>query len=201
MKRSWSVVLILLSSMGIIAATKSLPREVRDLIERALRGERQAIARYDAFALKADAEGFRGAAALFRAQAQAERTHAQRFTSLLHENEVPIPAEEPFVPNVGSTRENLNATVASERGESDTDYHTAVELCDEKGRRDIAEVFDETRDSEVEHSNLCATALRDLESLKNAKVFYVCAKCGYTTDVSLPFCPACQNKRALAAVK
>jgi rubrerythrin len=37
--------------------------------------------------------------------------------------------------------------------------------------------------------------------MKEAKTFYVCDKCGYTTDVKLPFCPACQHKKALAAVE
>jgi rubrerythrin len=53
----------------------------------------------------------------------------------------------------------------------------------------------------VEHANLCSAASRDLDSMKEAKTFYVCGKCGYTTDVKLPFCPACQHKVAPAAVK
>lgn len=47
--------------------------------------------------------------------------------------------------------------------------------------------------------NLCHAASRDYDSMKSAKTYYVCGKCGYTTDISLPFCPACQRKEALKA--
>jgi len=194
MKRALFVILLL-------AVTTPLPREVRDVLQRSLIRERETVARYELFARKADEEGFRGAAALFRAQAQAERTHAQRFATLLREYDVPIPAEQELTPEAGSTRENLATAAAAERAERDGDYRDAVEACKLHGRDDIAKVFDQTRDTEVEHANLCNAAARNLDSMKEPKTFYVCGKCGYTTDVNLPFCPACQHKAAPKAVE
>lgn len=200
MKRALPILAVLSIALGAIAAT-ALPREVRDALQNALTNEREAVARYELFARKADEEGYRGAASLFRAQAQAERTHAERFAALLRANEIPLPPEQTFTPNVGTTGENLRAAAAAERAERDGSYHDAIEACNSHGVPDIAKVFDQTRDSEVEHANLCNTAVRDLESMKSAKTFYVCGKCGYTTDVRLPFCPACQHKKAPEAVE
>ena len=42
----------------------------------AFQGESNAAAKYTAFAIKADADGWRGAASLFRAAARAEQIHA-----------------------------------------------------------------------------------------------------------------------------
>ena len=200
MKRALLTLAVLSIALGAIAAT-TLPREVRNVLQNALANEREAVARYELFARKADEEGYRGAAALFRAQAQAERTHAERFAALLRANDIPLPPEQTFTPSVGTTGDNLRAAAAAERAERDGVYRVAIETCKLYGAADVAKVFDQTRDSEVEHANLCNGAAHDLESMKNAKTFYVCSKCGYTTDLKLPFCPVCQHKDAPAAVE
>lgn len=195
MKRALFVVAGLSIALGAIAAT-ALPREVRIVLENALTNEREAVARYELYARKADEEGYAGAAALFRAQARAEQTHAERFLALLRDNGTPLPPEQTFTPTAGNTGENLRAAAIAERTERDVAYREAIETCRKHGATEIANLIDQTRDSEVEHSNLCTAAARDLESMKSAKTFYVCGKCGYTTDVNLPFCPACQIRQA-----
>ena len=200
MKRALILMAMFSIAFGTIAATTSLARELRDLLQRSLIRERQTVSRYEQFAQKADEEGYAGAAALFRAQAKAESTHAQRFASLLREYGLAVPAEEPFKADVGSTRENLAAAAAAERAERDGDYREAVDTCNLHGHAELALIFDQTRDTEVEHSNLCTAAARDLESMRASKTYYVCGKCGYTTDVKLPFCPACQHEVPPAAV-
>ena len=201
MKRVLLVLLALSITVGTVAATKRLPAPVRDVVERALANEREAAARYDAYAAKADQDGYPGAAALFRAQARAERTHAERFLSLLRSDGGTIPPETAIAPSTGATDDNLRAAAFAERGERDGIYREAIDVCKLHEAADVAKIFDETRDTEVEHANLCNAAARDLQSMKNAKTFYVCGKCGYTTDVKLPYCPACQYKKAPEAVE
>ena len=195
MKRVPFILAMLSIAVAAFAAT-ALPREVRSAVQNALTNEREAVARYELFARKADQEGYAGAAALFRAQAQAERTHAGRFAALLRSNGIPLPPEQAFTPDAGTTGDNLRAAADAERAERDGTYLEAIETCNLHGATDVAKVFDQTRDSEIEHANLCNAAARDLDSMKNAKTFYVCGKCGYTTDVKLSFCPACQHKQA-----
>jgi len=201
MKRTLFVIALSSMALATIAATKSLPYEVRQVLQRALVNEREAAARYDLFATKAQEEGYRGAAALFRAQAQAERTHGERFAAVLRAHDIALPPEETFSPPVGTTGDNLRTAASAERAERDGSYREAIETCNLHSATEIAKLFDQTRDSEVEHANLCTAASRDLESMREAKTFYVCAKCGYTTDVKLPFCPACQHKSAPKAVE
>ena len=201
MKRTLIVVVLSAIAVGTIAAMNPLPREVREVLQRALANEREAVARYEVFARKSEEEGYLGAAALFRAQARAERTHEERFAALLQAHGVTLPDEGTHTPVVGSTAENLRTAASAEKSERDGSYREAVETCNLLGAAEIAKVFDQTRDSEVEHANLCTTAARNLDSMKDAKTFYVCGKCGYTTDVKLPYCPACSHKVAPSAVE
>ena len=200
MKRAF-IVMFMLVAAAALAAGDALAPAVRDAIEDAIASEREAIARYEAYAAKAAEEGYAGAAALFRAQAQAERTHEARFVSLLEQSGVPVPPAAPQTPKVWSTGDNFRAAITAETAERDGTYRKAVETCREHGAEEVAKIFDQTRDSEVEHVNLCNAASRDLDSMKNAKTYYVCGKCGYTTDIGLPFCPACQRKEALKGIQ
>lgn len=192
---------LMLSAVAAFAANEALPGVVRDAVETAIRHEQEAVARYQAFAAKADEEGYPAAAALFRAQAASEATHQKRFAKALLDNGVAPSVGEPPSPRVASTQENLRAAVSAETIERDATYRDAIQACRRHGAADIAKVFDQTRDSEVEHVNLCNAAARDLQSLKNAKSFYVCDGCGYTTDIKLGFCPACQMKHPLKAIQ
>lgn len=200
MKRALVILAVLSVALAAIAATP-LPRDVREVLERALVGEREAVAKYELFAKKAQEEGYLGAATLFRAQARAEGTHAERFASLLRQHDIELPPVASEAPTAGTTAENLRAAALTERAERDGSYREAIDICNRSGAADIAKVFDQTRDSEVEHANLCNNAARDLEQMKEPKTFYVCAQCGYTTDVKLPFCPACGRKHPPAAVE
>ncbi|HUP44795.1 MAG TPA: ferritin family protein [Thermoanaerobaculia bacterium] len=176
-------------------AAEPLRNEIRLIVEKALAGEREAIARYDAFAVKADEEGYDGAATLFRAQAQAERVHAARFEKILRDRGHEVPAAAAQRPAVGDTGGNLRAAASAEAAERDGIYRDAVETCRTHGAADLAKLFDQTRDSEVEHGNLCMAAARNLEAMKARRAYYVCGACGYTTDVKLPLCPACRLRQ------
>src|SRR3569833_2338711 len=90
----------------------------------AFEGESNAHSKYLLFAAKADAEGWHGAASLFRAAARAEEIHASNHARVLKqlgaEAKCQIhPAE------VKSTLENLKAALAGERCEIDTMYPAA----------------------------------------------------------------------------
>lgn len=192
--------LLILGAVTAYAAKDALPNIVRDAVETAIRHEHEAVVRYQAFAAKADEEGYPGAAALFRAQAASEATHQKRFTKALEASGVTVSSGEVATPKVWSTADNLRAAAASETIERDVTYREAIRACRTHGAEDIAKVFDQTRDSEVEHVNLCNAAARDLQSLKSGKTYYVCDGCGYTTDIKLGFCPACQMKQPLKAI-
>src|SRR5579863_7767949 len=73
--------LMLLYGLGLasplaFSASGSLSATMMNDLQAAFSGESNAHARYLSFAQKADAEGYHGAASLFRAAARAEEIHA-----------------------------------------------------------------------------------------------------------------------------
>lgn len=186
MKRTWFVLMALLL-LG------SVPFKVRNLLDRAVNNEREASARYTAYAAKATEEGYPGAANLFTAAARAEAVHADRFADALKQRGLPVPEALPYTPNVGTTAENLRTAALSETSERDGFYAAAVEEAHAAGDDGLAKIFDQTRDVEIEHMNLIVDASRHLDQMKTPKTYYVCSKCGYTTDVKLGFCALCRE--------
>jgi rubrerythrin len=181
------------------SAQAPLPRDIRDVVERAIIGEREAIARYEAFAARAEADGYLGIASLFRAQARAESVHLSRFSQILESRGLPVPDKRPAPPTAGETGDNLRASVSAEHGERDGIYADALNVCRANHNQDIATIFDQTRDVEVEHANLCQNAVRQLTSYKEGRTFYVCTECGYTTDVRLGgLCALCRGRKVEA---
>ncbi len=201
MKRVIFGVVLLLIALPATAADKPIAPDVRAVMERALANERDAVIRYTAFAARAAEEGYLGAAALFTAQARAEKIHAQRFAAALKERSVPVPPEgSTYKPAVGSTAANLRDAAVAENGERDGIYRDAIETARRHNDPEIAKMFDQTRDVEVEHANLCAAAARNLDSMKEQRTYYVCDRCGYTTDIALGRCPDCAHNDTLDPV-
>lgn len=196
MKRVGFVFLCIAALAGVAAAAdKGLATDVRATLEKSVNNEREAAAKYQAFAVKADAEGYPGAAALFRAQAKAETVHAKRFAQALKSAGAAVPHPTAAAPEVGTTEENLRAAASAESAERDGFYREAVSTCRANKDEGTAKLFDETRDAEVEHANLDLAASRNLSQSKEAKSYYVCGHCGYVTDVRLPMCPSCRDRK------
>lgn len=187
MKRSWLVLPLLL----LVAAT---PYRVQNALQRSLQNERDAAAKYEACAVKATEEGYPGAAALFRAAARAEGVHAERIAEAMQARGIAVPDAVPHPGAIGSTADNLRAAAMAETQERDTTYKEALAAAQEARDEELVTLFDHTRDTEVEHANLFNTAMRQLEQYRQPKHFFVCDKCGYTTDVDLPLCALCRTK-------
>lgn len=164
----------------------------------AYEGESNARAKYVLFAAKADAEGWHGAASLFRAAARAEEIHASNHARVLRqlgaEAKCQIhPAE------VKSTVENLKAALAGEQYEIDTMYPAFIA---EAATTDIpiaTRSFNWAMEAEKTHARLYAEAIKLVENgtkdswAATARDFYVCAACGYTTMTreEQDRCPVC----------
>lgn len=168
------------------------PFKLRNALDRAVTNEREAVIRYEAYAQKAMEEGYPGAAALFHAAARAESVHATRFAQAMTERGLPVPEPPSIAPLVGSTADNLRAAAAAEVTERDRTYREAIDAASEASDAALVKIFDQTRDTEVEHANLLQAASRNLEKMKETKTFFVCDECGYTTDIELPMCVLCR---------
>jgi rubrerythrin len=153
-------------------------------LQAAFAGESQANRKYLAFAKKADEEGYKGVAKLFRAAAAAETIHAHNHLNVLK--------------GVKGTLENLKEAYAGEHHEFSEMYPTFLKKSKEEKVGAATQSFHWANEVEKVHGNLYNEAIAALESEKAfpENDFYVCEKCGYTIAESAPDkCPVCGAKK------
>ena len=150
-------------------------------LQEAFAGESQANRKYLAFAKKAEAEGFKQVARLFRAAAEAETVHAHNHLRELG--------------GIKSTRENLAEAIHGESYEFQKMYPQMIEDANAEGNKGALRTFTYANEVEKVHAALYQKALDDLG--KNAETdYYVCQVCGYTAEGEAPDeCPVCKAKK------
>jgi rubrerythrin len=154
-----------------------------DNLIKAFEGESWAIRKYHAFAEKADKEGFKQAARLFRALATSETAHAN-----IHLKQIR---------SVLSTKENiiyardLEASVAQEM------YPQMLEEAVKEGNKQAAQGFEYIKNVEKGHVALCQKALNNLENEKDVE-YYVCRHCGNVVETIPPdSCFICNSAKSM----
>ena len=145
----------------------------------AFAGESQANQKYKAFAKKAEKEGFKNIAKLFRTTAEAERIHAEGHLKALE--------------MIASTAENLQAAIDGETYEFTEMYPPMVELAQADGHK-AKTMFKFAVDAEEVHAQIYQKALDAVKAGvdMDATDFYLCPVCGYIELGSAPEkCPVC----------
>jgi rubrerythrin len=178
---------------GVAGAAEAAGKTTLDNLQAAFNGESNAKAKYEAFAVKADEEGFKSVAALFRATSFSESIHAKKHAVAIKKlgAEAKATLEKPVVK---STQENLEAALAGETYEKETMYPGFITQAQAEKNKDAARSFKGAMAAEVEHAKLYKQALAELDAWKPAgKAFLVCQVCGYTlpSDPALLKCPIC----------
>ena len=159
-------------------------------LQTAFNGESNANAKYLAFAKKADDEGYKKVASLFRAAARAEAIHFANHAEVIKKlGGTPTADIKPA--EVKTTAENLKTAIAGESYERDTMYPDFIAEAKASNNIDAVKTFNFAKSAEAEHAKLYAEALANLEQWKaGPATFYVCPKCGFTTaDANLVKCP------------
>jgi rubrerythrin len=156
--------------------------KTEDNLKEAFAGESQANRKYLAFAKKADQEGHKQVARLFRAAAEAETIHAHNHLRELK--------------GVRSTKENLHEAIAGETHEFKSMYPAMIDEAKESGITGAVQSFTYANDVERVHATLYQKAYDNLG--KNEVVdYHVCKVCGYTVEGEPPDeCPVCKSKKA-----
>ena len=164
----------------------------------AYEGESNAHSKYTLFAAKADAEGWHGAASLFRAAARAEEIHAKNHARVLKQL-CAEPKRQISPSEVKSTLENLKAALAGEEYEIATMYPGFIMEATNSDIPIATRSLTWAMEAEKTHARLYAEAIELVEKgLKDSWAasacdFYVCAACGYTTMTpeEQERCPVC----------
>ena len=151
-----------------------------DNLMAAFAGESQANRKYLAFAKKAEAEGLKQIAKLFRAAAAAETVHA-----LAHFR---------VAGQVKNTVANLEAAMEGEHYEFTTMYPEFIATAVAEGKKGAQTSFERANEVEQTHHALYGEALaaaRAGRDLPDADLF-VCDVCGHTVVGEAPDeCPVC----------
>ena len=140
----------------------------------AFAGESQANRKYLFFAEKADEEGHKQIARLFRAAADAETVHARNHLKVME--------------GIKTTRDNLMAAVDGENHEFTEMYPEFIKQAEAEGNGKANDSFDLANRVERVHHGLYQAALSHLEPGKEAadRPFYVCQYCGNTVEGDAP---------------
>lgn len=147
----------------------------------AFAGESQANRKYLAFAKKAETEGFKQVARLFRAAAEAETVHAQNHLKELG--------------GIKSTKENLQEAINGESYEFQKMYPQMIKDAEAEGNKGALRSFNYANDVEKIHAALYKKAFDNLGKSPDADM-YVCQVCGYTVEGEAPDeCPVCKAKK------
>ncbi len=133
----------------------------------AFAGESQANRKYLAFAEKAEAEGHKQVARLFRAAAAAETVHAH--------------AHLRTVGGVNDTLSNLKEAISGETHEFESMYPQMIEEAKEEGLDAALRSFNFANEVEKVHANLYQKALDNFGNSEDV-VYYVCKICGNTLE-------------------
>ncbi len=147
----------------------------------AFAGESQANRKYLAFAKKAEAEGFKQIAKLFRAAAASETIHAHN-----HLREIG---------GIKTTKENLEAALQGEVYEFQKMYPYMIEDAQAEGNKGALRTFSFANEVEKIHAALYQKAIDEFG--KNTVTdYYVCDVCGHTVEGEPPDeCPICKAKK------
>lgn len=150
-------------------------------LKEAFAGESQANRKYLAFAKKAEEEGYKKVAKLFKAAAEAETIHAHN-----HLREMG---------GIKSTKENLQEAISGETHEFQNMYPQMIEEAESEGNNSAKRSFAFANEVEKIHADLYKKALDNLGSDVDVD-YYVCQVCGNTVENEPPDeCPVCGAKK------
>ena len=154
--------------------------KTKDNLGFAFAGESQANRKYLFFAEKAEEEGQKRIARLFRASADAETAHARNHLKVMQ--------------GIKSTRENLLTAINGEKHEFTEMYPAFIKQAETEGEKKASESFNLANKVEQIHHSLYQDAITRLDKgeVMELKPFYVCQYCGNTVEGEAPGkCPVC----------
>ncbi|NLF39773.1 rubrerythrin family protein [bacterium] len=159
-------------------------------LQDAFAGESQANRKYLAFAKRAEAEGFKQVAKLFRAAAEAETVHAHAHLRVMG--------------GIKATAENLQTAIEGEGYEFKEMYPGFLREAEAENNAAATVSFRNALAVEEIHHCLYMGALKSVQSGKDlaAAPIYVCQVCGNTVSGHAPeTCPVCKAVDKFVEVK
>lgn len=157
---------------------------------------------YLAFAKKADQEGCKQVASLFRAAAKAEQIHRDNHAKVIREMGA-TPQNSLTTPEVESTTENLEQAIKGESYERDSMYPEFISQAKKEKNQAALQTLNYALKAETQHAKLYTEAKNNLATWRSAtRPFYVCTASGETvvSQGDTASCPRVSSGKAYEAV-
>ena len=164
-------------------------------------GESMAINKYTYYAKVAKKEGYEQISAIFLETAEHEKSHTKTFYRFLEGQAIKLNTQFPET-ILGSTIENLKASISGENEEWTNMYPNFEKIAWEEGFKSIATKFKLIAQIEKFHEERFRKLLENIDSQmvfrKEEKVKWICRKCGFIheSEFALSNCPACEHPQA-----
>jgi rubrerythrin len=152
-------------------------------LQNAFAGESMANRKYLAFAEKAEKDGFKNVARIFRTAAESETIHAINHLKAMD--------------GIKDTLENLKTALEGETYEKVEMYPKFIEEAEKEGNKKAERTFKWAIEAEKVHAGLYEKAIKAVEEGKDVEIgdLYICGVCGFTVEGEVPErCPVCGAK-------
>jgi len=166
-------------------------QQTLDNLNAAFQGESNAAHRYQAFAKKADADGYAYEARLFRAASRAETIHAQNHSKAIQTLGGVVGELKLAEVIVGTTAENLAAAIKGEKHEFQEMYPEFLVVAEKDGAKVAVRTMTYAMEVEKQHAALYQAALDNLGKNAQDVALYVCPVCGETVTSVPEKCTVC----------
>ncbi len=167
------------------ASTKAMTIEN---LKAAFKGETTASTKYAAYSKKAEQEGYREIALLFKAASMAENIHANNHRAVIQESGEASPTVNPVF-TVGSTKENLEDAIKGETYEVTTMYPDFISAASVSGSQLALISLNYAYKTEIKHKSMYEKAMVSLETNTSKtlpSVYFICPTCGNTYETKAP---------------
>ena len=157
-----------------------MKKMTEEFLKAAFSGESQAHMKYLIFAEKAEEEGLKNVARLFRAIAYAEYVHARN-----HLRELGM---------IGVTKDNLQVAIDGETFEVQEMYPVYNNTAKMQGEKGAERSTKYALEAEKIHAALYSKAKQTIIEGKDIEIkkIFICPECGYTAEAEPPErCPVC----------
>ncbi|HBW57777.1 MAG TPA: rubrerythrin [Oscillatoriales bacterium UBA8482] len=170
-------------------------------MQAAYNGESNAHVMYLGFADKADQEGYKEVASLFRAAAKAEQIHRDNHAQVITAMGA-TPKNTITTPEVKSTAENLQKAIKGESYERDTMYPGFISQAKAENNEAALKSLNYALAAETQHAKLYTEASDNLTAWREANPFYVCKVSGETVvnEADTASCPSVTSGQAYDSV-
>jgi rubrerythrin len=169
----------------MVAETKTIEN-----MQIAYKGEKTATAKYQAFAEKAELEGYHNIALLYNAVSAAENIHAINHKAVIEDAGATIPIITPKY-NVKSTKENLSDDINDEAQEAKTMYPNFLKTAKTAANQIAYLSLTYAMKTELKHKFFFEQALGDINSNTLNSLpskYFVCPACGNTYTTAPKHC-------------